>query len=256
MNKRYSDRFLYGISRARGNPRTWEEVQKGDVLIGNRLIITSSLLLEQIVPLDEARILDFCTLINAIMFYDRLITIPSRLPEDVTQSYLYNYLVNNNILYEFDRHIESDTKEEIEDLFGTKISNRELEKTSSLQYTTRFDHEFNYPDGHENNTRDINSPRVRLIQEIINSEIEPKKWNYKTYEKVLGRGNILPFRIRTAAYWIIPGIIPMSFLPDFFRIPLIAEYNTRLKQMMRESVRTEEVRLFPEKRVKNVLEMK
>jgi hypothetical protein len=189
VSKNRQDYIEYGIRPAISGGGRVEEVQKGDILIGNRLIITSALLLDQKIPLDEGRLLDFCTLINAISFYDRLITIPSRLPDEVIQSPLYNYLVDSKILYEFDRYIETDTKEEIRDLFGIKISDEEIGKSSSLHYTARFDSDFVYDD--QNNTRDINSPRMRLIQQILRSKIHPSKWNYKTYENIIGTSNCL-----------------------------------------------------------------
>jgi hypothetical protein len=38
----------------------------GDILVGHGLILTPSLLLDKKLSLDEGRLLDFCTLVNAL----------------------------------------------------------------------------------------------------------------------------------------------------------------------------------------------
>jgi hypothetical protein len=226
-------------------------------LIGYRLLITSALLLDKKIRLDEGRLLDFCTLINAITLYDRLVTLPAHLPDEIRESALYNFLVNEGILYEYSAALDWETKEELEDFFGAKVSEEEIMKSKWIHYYMRWDWEGSddfYDWRHQNEKRDINSPREKFIQEVLRSRRSTSssiKWNDQTYRDILGEDNVRPFRIRTAAYWLIPGIVPISFLPDFVRIPLITEYNIRLKQMMRESSRTQSIRLFVEKKVQD-----
>lgn len=224
--------------------------QPGDILIGNRLLINSALLLDKKIRLDEGRLLDFCTLVNAITLYDRLVTLHAVLPIELTESTLYKFLVKERILYMYNSSMMRETREELEDFFGAKVSDEEVEKSKWIHFHMRWENDY-YDEHHKN---DINSPREKFIQKVIMSKRSTSSylaWNDQTYKNIVGEDYISPFRIRTAAYWLIPGILPISFLPDFIRIPLITKYNTRLKQMMRESIKTQSVRLFIEKKVQD-----
>ena len=137
-----------------------QEVGTGDILIGHRILITSFLLDKKIL-LDEGHLFNFCTLINAIAFTNRSVTLPAQLPDEMLRSPLYEYLVKKRILYKFDSFIEADTKRNIE------IS-KETRKTRSLHYSMKWDNSTNdYYEGSLNVTGDMNSPRAKVIQEVI-----------------------------------------------------------------------------------------
>lgn len=59
------------------------EVREGDLLIGHNLLITPALLLEKQLRLDEGRLLDFCTLVNALVLHDRIMTLPAQIPMEL-----------------------------------------------------------------------------------------------------------------------------------------------------------------------------
>jgi hypothetical protein len=110
------------------------EVQGGDLLIGHNLLITPALLLEKKLTLDEGRLLDFCTLVNALVLHDRIVTLPAEIPNILKESRLYKYLINRKILYElnFDYSKWGDEKredilDEIVDLVGFGISKQEAD---------------------------------------------------------------------------------------------------------------------------------
>ena len=92
--------------RGRGDDKLYE-ARTGDILIGYRLLITSALLLDKKIRLDEGRLLDFCTLVNAITLYDRLVVLPALLPNEIRESALYSFLVKENILYEYSSKLET-----------------------------------------------------------------------------------------------------------------------------------------------------
>jgi len=50
--------------------------------------------------LDEANFLDICSLVNALTFHEKIITFPTNLPSEISDSTLYRYLRENNILHE------------------------------------------------------------------------------------------------------------------------------------------------------------
>jgi hypothetical protein len=106
------------------------EVARGDVLVGQNLLITSALLLEnnnrpakEQISLDAGNLQDFCTLVNAIVAQNRLLTLPAEMPSEVKNSRLYRYLESKGILRElrpsFDK-FNVNEKEEIMDLSGLK----------------------------------------------------------------------------------------------------------------------------------------
>src|SRR5438046_1987774 len=82
----------------------------------------------------------------------------------------------------------------------------------------------------------INLQRSRFIDEVINSSSED--WNRGVpANSVLNNSEDLQLhRLRTAAYWEVSGILSMAFLPDFMRIPIIAGYNARLIQNLRDVI--------------------
>jgi hypothetical protein len=41
-------------------------------------------------------------------------------------------------------------------------------------------------------------------------------------------------RIRTAIYWVFSNACNIPFQPDFLRIPIIHEYNSRIRQSLRD----------------------
>src|SRR5919198_5186540 len=81
------------------NPRSYgrmsvqiSEINIGDILIGQNLLIGPALLLEQTIDIDEGSLLDFCTLVKALTLHDRIITLPSKVPKDLRDTQLYKYL--------------------------------------------------------------------------------------------------------------------------------------------------------------------
>jgi hypothetical protein len=116
------------------------------------------------IRLDEGRLLDFCTFVNAITLYDRLITLPARLPDDIIDSALYKYLLKERILYEYSSYVES-VQEELDDFLGggiytTNVGHQDYYYHHGVVRDMDFDDSMSY------NTGD-NSPRSKFIQEII-----------------------------------------------------------------------------------------
>ncbi len=68
------------------------EIKDGDIFIGHNLLATPAYLLDKNLDIDVGRFFDFCTLINAIVLHERLITLKARLPGPLNNSKLYTYL--------------------------------------------------------------------------------------------------------------------------------------------------------------------
>ena len=226
----------------------------GDILVGHGLLMTPSLLLDKKVPMDEGRLLDFCSLVNVLTLHDRIITLPADIPEDLGRSRLYNYLRDRGILCELNISFEQFTqgeKLEIEELFGSRIT----EQTANLVLGSMYD-EYNRSIGYSKYdeartygsaapTRSISTQRSKLVDEIIKRE--PSEWNpgdipgmleYELSERYMQsaeqRDDQLQLHLlRTAGYWEISGKYNLPYLPDFMRIPLISSYNVRLSQSLR-----------------------
>ena len=75
-----------------------DQMHEGDILIGHGLVFSPAFLLEKKVSLDEGRLLDSSTLINALALHDRLITLPAGIPSNIRDTRLYRYLTDNEIL--------------------------------------------------------------------------------------------------------------------------------------------------------------
>jgi hypothetical protein len=73
-----------------------------DIIVARNLLTPPALLLgKKIIP-DAASLLDFCTLINALMLHDRLVTFNAKCPDEILDLSLYTYLKEKGILVELD----------------------------------------------------------------------------------------------------------------------------------------------------------
>ena len=59
-----------------------------------------------------------------------------------------------------------ETREELEDFFGAKVSDEEVEKSKWIHFHMRWENDY-YDEHHKN---DINSPREKFIQKVIMSK--------------------------------------------------------------------------------------
>jgi hypothetical protein len=226
------------------------EIHQGDILIGHALLMNAALLLDKKVRLDEGRLLDFCTLINALTLHDRLVTLPSIIPKSLKNSSFYKYLKSRKILYDlkFDfSYFSDEEKLEIEDLFGTRFSENDANLVLGKLRDEYGNSDYLRYDIKKEDDRKYHQ-RSRFIDGVINRR--PDEWspgNFALYaipvEDIPG-SSILPpphnrdkefllHFLRTAGYWEISGKLNLAFLPDFMRIPIISGYNARLRQSLR-----------------------
>lgn len=150
------------------------------------------------------------------------------------------------------KEIEKILVNPLNDPDGIKITSPSLDVYPTIY--TDYDHSDEY------NTKDKQWTKQRheFINEIIKHDINT--WTLKDYTKMLnpddqdalsrsrssifetapktatlmGNEKQLQFHfLRTAAYWQISSIRRIPFAVDFMRIPLIATYNIRVKQVLR-----------------------
>lgn len=233
------------------------EVREGDLLIGHNLLITPALLLENKLELDEGRLLDFCTLVNALVLHDRIISLPAEIPDILKESRLYKYLTDRGILHELDFDYSKwgdEERQEMLELVRFEISEQEADDAMKnmrdyiwKEIITdpkvpphlhgRNEYEINTP-GKE---REINQQRAELINSIMNVKkgdnsadaaiaLLASAKNEHFYRK---NPDLRHHLLRTAAYWEVSGMLKTAFLPDFTRIPIIAGYNATLTQTLR-----------------------
>jgi hypothetical protein len=237
------------------------EVTEGDLLIGHNLLITPALLLEKQLRLDEARLLDFCTLVNALVLHDRIITLPAEIPEILEESRLYKYLIDRGILYELDFDYSKwsdDERQEILQLVGFGISEQEVDEAMKKMHDYLWREIITDPkipqQLHGRNEYDINTPwqEQRINQQraiLIESIINVRRGDPNTADAaiaLLNTSEVLYLRnedlrhhlLRTAAYREVSGMLSMAFLPDFIRIPIIARYNARVRQSLRTLIQS------------------
>ena len=240
-----------------------EELRQGDVLVGQSILMSTALLLEKGINLDEGRLLDFCTLIKALALHDRLVTLPAYLPEYLKNTRLYKYLQNKNrpILFELDidyknliERNKKDMEELLEDVFGNKFSTDDLNivlgqkvAKKELEYAKmHYTQEDKSEDGTIFGRGIAGQQRRRFIQEII--ERKRSDWNIEDTRQLLEsidhvgtriaeptalRPDIQYFEyslLRTAVYLEISSTLSVPFLPDFSRIPTISGYNHTISQ--------------------------
>lgn len=219
------------------------EVRGGDILIGHGLLITPALMLDKKLSLDEGRLLDFCTLVNALAIHDRLITLPAEIPQDLKESGLYTYLTKRGILHELDfdysKFGENETKDMMA-LFGDVFNKRDadyvmgqLSDSIYKEHSMYKEYYAGYNEYHVNTPTEeqrLNLERSKLIDEIINTGANNLPGGIRSLSE---ESDLRLHRLRTAAYWEISGMLRLAYLPDFMRIPIISAYNDRLRKNLR-----------------------
>jgi len=234
-------------------------VNAGDLLIGNNLLINCYLLLEKKQRLDEASFLDFCSLINALTFHDKIITFGAELKPEISNSSVYRYLKENKILEEVAmKYVSYQDRLDIVDLFGGIVSEKYVDSVILHANDTHLDegaypsYEFRLFSGYRrfDSPMDIELERSMLIDEILkgnnHNEITSKIYSPFEFGGLVDRIYHIPvvgelvntkqvrqkelFLVRTSLYWLIAGKLNISFMPDFMRIPLITAYGLRVRQ--------------------------
>jgi hypothetical protein len=206
------------------------QLRDGDILVGHSLPVTSSLLLERKVKLDEGRFLDFCMLVNALTFHDRLIVLPATVSQEILDSPLYSYLLEKGILWELDfsyRNLLEEHRFEMADLLGDMLSDSEVERL--LAIITYSKSQFTGSSVSDENH--INFLRSKFIDHVI--KIGKSEWTSQSYKLPITDQTEKIYRIRTAEYWEASSQLHIPFLPDFMRIPILSGYNIRLRQSIR-----------------------
>lgn len=205
----------------------------GDILIGHGLLIGPALLLQKTRPLDEGRLLDFTSLINALVLHDRLLVLPAQLPSELTESDLYEYLVQRGILNELDfpfGDLPPEFKFEAADLYGEEVSITALDGVSGNSLMRLMYREYN-PDLDDSlYSQHVEFERSRAVDQIIGYKGKDASHDDASSS---GKGTLDDYRLRTIAYWVVSGYLGLAFLPDFARIPLITGYHARLRQSLR-----------------------
>lgn len=161
-------------------------------------------------------------------------------PHYVQDSALYTYLRKKRILHElqFDySEFGKQEKREIRDLFGEEFSERQLDHVvGDLEYSVY--NEFYYYDYQVVNPQDKsdNLDRSRFIDEVINAQ--ERDWYGGVSSNSVLRDNyfLKLHRLRTLAYWEIAGLLDLSFLSDFMRIPVITGHGRQLRESIRMSI--------------------
>jgi|SRR3954451_3784700 hypothetical protein len=121
--------------------RQKSDLKPGDALVGYNLLQNVVLLLEKDAVLDEGYFMDFCTLVNAITFHDRLVTLSSPISKYLQQSALYQYLIKKGILIEVSIDY-SDFPNNYRSELITKLSQKELSKLYPGRTEGELDDEF------------------------------------------------------------------------------------------------------------------
>jgi hypothetical protein len=234
------------------------EAREGDLLIGHNLLITPALLLEKKLTLDEGRLLDFCTLVNALVLHDRIVSIPAEIPDILKESRLYKYLTDRGILHELDFDYSKwgdEERQEMLELLRFQISEQEVDDAMKkmrdyiwkeiitdpkvpAHLHGRSEYEINTPEKEQ----EINHQRAELIDSIMNvkrGDLNSAEAAIALLERAkneyfyLKNSDLRHHLLRTAAYWEVSGMLKTAFLPDFIRIPIIAGYNAMLTQTLR-----------------------
>lgn len=205
------------------------EVKGGDVLVPLRLITTSALLLDKKIRVDAGRFLDFCTLIPALAFHDRIITLPVEyLPDELLNTSLFSYLTDEKvkILNVLDWNVEADFDREIRDeiqlLFGQEVS--ELDSHRYLESE-------NFEDFYAQEMNKLDRERKDFIDHVMRI-VEQKDWNH-AIPYAANKEDELAFRFRTALYTEISETLRIPLTVDFTRIPIIQRYHARIQKSLR-----------------------
>jgi hypothetical protein len=223
-------------------------IEHGDIFVGNNLMIISSRLLdkrgitgdmgeereitrwdEREDYLDAGSLLDLCSLINALVFHDRIITLISKWESQQEASTLYQYLMSRGLIkrIEFNKIEDINDAEmlDIEDILRKQISYKQVQSAVSLL--------FHYPDyegGGGSQPQKSLRYRRALIESVLKGEnnvfdfLGTDEWRHEQE---------FNYRIRTAIYWVFSDTCNIPFQPEFIRIPIIHEYNARIRQSLR-----------------------
>jgi hypothetical protein len=216
------------------------EVKPGDdILIGHHLLIAPALMLDKKLTIDEGSFLDFCSMINMTTLHKRLIVLPGHLDESIIQSSLYQYLIEEGILYEvifpYLENYDEDDKKEVSDLVGRVIHEYDVDQVmgGTLYYDEllRQDQEYSILNPElENNTSEM---REKFVNQVIESAISFRGQQvYRDNERNLTKAQKITryvHRLRTAQYWIVAAKRGLTFAPDFIRIPILADYVAERK---------------------------
>jgi hypothetical protein len=212
-----------------------QDVKEGSILVGHGLLLPSALFLEKKLPIDEGRLLDFGSLLNALVLHDKLVTLPATVPDHILKSKLYSYLEERDLLYTLDisfNEIETNEIKEMMQRYQMKQKDAKTVlgdlRTAPFKYVEKWDLK-----KLEEKEKDIKDKRSKLIDGILASQHKDllaadDDRNYLLGSKEEG---MRIHSLRTIFYAEISDHTMIPFMPDFLRIPILAGYdNLRLYQ--------------------------
>jgi hypothetical protein len=218
-----------------------QDVKEGSILVGHGLLLPSALFLEKKLPIDEGRLLDFGSLLNALVLHDQLVTLPATIPEHILKSNLYSYLEERDLLYTLNISFDEIETNEIKKMMQRYQMKQEDAETvlGDLRYQDQGNQgKYKYVEKWDLKTLEekenvIKDKRSRLIDGILASQhndllAADDDRNYLLGSKEEG---MRIHSLRTIFYSEISDATMIPFMPDFLRIPILAGYdNLRLYQ--------------------------
>lgn len=194
-------------------------INDGDVLVTSNMLISSALLIQKKISLTAGVLLDFCTLIKALTFHDRIIVLPAY-TRGFEELQLFKYLKKRKILFSLGRDVSFALNNPLlGDLVGKEPSEEDIIREWGVPFQyTYWNGAAKWLTGLQNHiVDDIIANRQFNLKYLFDSDKDKESREFR-------------YRLRTAMYYELSNQLGLPFIPDFTRIPILIDYDVKITE--------------------------